>query len=85
VLYPFAVEAAASGTPGLVRAAFVMHRDRRMLVAEVAGDADRTKQRLLERLAWAHVTDVVLVDRIPLDARHNAKVDYPALRRLLGG
>ena len=84
VLYPFAVEAAASGTPGLVRAAFVMHRDRRMLVAEVAGDADRTKQQLLERLAWAQVSDVVIVDRIPLDARHNAKVDYPALRRLLG-
>ena len=83
-LYPFAVEAAASGTPGLLRAAFVMHRDRRMLVAEVAGDAAGMKERLLERLAWAHVGDIVVADRIPLDARHNAKVDYPALRRLLG-
>jgi acyl-CoA synthetase (AMP-forming)/AMP-acid ligase II len=85
VVYPFAVEAAASGTPGLERAAFVMHGDARRLVAEVAGDADRAKQQLLERVAWAHVSDVVIVDRIPLDARHNAKVDYPALRRLLGG
>jgi acyl-CoA synthetase (AMP-forming)/AMP-acid ligase II len=85
VLYPFAVEAAASGTPGLARAAFVMDRGRRVLVAEVAGEAEGTKQRLLERLAWARVGAVVIVDRIPLDARHNAKVDYPALRRLLGG
>ena len=86
VVYPFAVEAAASGTPGLARAAFVMHRDRRVLVAEIASEADgATRQRLLDRLAWAHVSEIVIVDRIPLDARHNAKVDYPALRRLLGG
>jgi acyl-CoA synthetase (AMP-forming)/AMP-acid ligase II len=85
VLYPFAVEASARGTPGLVRAAFVMHRGARLLVAEVVGDADRARPQLLERVAWAHVSDVVIVDRIPLDARHNAKVDYPALRRLLGG
>jgi hypothetical protein len=39
---------------------------------------------LLERLAWAHVAEVLTVPRLPLDARHNAKIDYPALRRMLG-
>ncbi len=84
VVYPFAVEAAASGTPGLTRAAFVLHNGRRVLVAEVSGDAAATKRRLLGRLAWARIAEVAIVPLIPLDARHNAKIDYPALRRMLG-
>jgi hypothetical protein len=43
----------------------------------------RTAAQLRERLAWSRLADVVVVDRIPVDARHNAKVDYPALHRML--
>ena len=38
----------------------------------------------MTRLAWARLADVLAVRRIPVDRRHNAKVDYPALRRMLG-
>jgi olefin beta-lactone synthetase len=37
------------------------------------------------RVPWAQVDRVVVVPRLPMDRRHNAKVDYPALGRLLAG
>lgn len=73
-LYPFAVECAAQPW----RSAFVRHADRRVLVVEP--DAPRD---IKDRLGWAKIAEVRVVGRIPLDKRHNAKVDYPALYRLL--
>lgn len=83
VVYPFAVECAASEIDGVARTALVMHRGRRVLAAQVDGDSTRIRAALLERLAWAHLDDVIVVDRIPVDRRHNAKVEYPALMQLL--
>jgi len=83
VLYPFAVECAASGVDGVERTAFVMHRGQRVLAAELSGDTGRARQRLAERLAWARLHDIVVVPRVPVDRRHNAKVEYGALRELL--
>lgn len=40
-------------------------------------------QRLEEGLAWARLDRIVTVDRIPVDRRHNAKIDYVALAVLL--
>jgi olefin beta-lactone synthetase len=34
--------------------------------------------------AWAQIDEVRCVSALPVDARHNAKIDYPALRRMLG-
>jgi acyl-CoA synthetase (AMP-forming)/AMP-acid ligase II len=85
IVYPFAVEAAASGVPDVNRTAFVLHDGRRVLVVETTGDPESTKARLRERLEWASVADLVTVARIPVDQRHNAKVDYPALHRMLRG
>jgi acyl-CoA synthetase (AMP-forming)/AMP-acid ligase II len=82
VLYPFAVECAADGAAGVGRTAFMMHRGVRVLAAEMSDDPD-VRKALLERLAWARLADVVRVDRIPLDRRHNAKVEYAALAALL--
>jgi acyl-CoA synthetase (AMP-forming)/AMP-acid ligase II len=83
VLYPFAVECAASQIEGVGRTAFVMHRHRRVLAAEISGGSETARVTLLERLAWARLDEVVMVPRVPVDSRHNAKVDYPALLRLL--
>ena len=83
MLYPFAVECAASFVPGLERSALVQHESRRVLVAEMRGDEARLKDELARRLAWAHIADIIVVPRIPVDRRHNAKVDYPALRRMV--
>jgi olefin beta-lactone synthetase len=83
VLYPFAVECAAGDVPGVVRTAFVMHRERRVLVAQIEGDASSIRRKLMDRLEWAQLADVVFVPRIPLDRRHNAKVEYQTLMRML--
>jgi acyl-CoA synthetase (AMP-forming)/AMP-acid ligase II len=81
VAYPFAVECALRMRwPGL-RSAFVAHEGRRVLVVEDAGAPPDAALRAT--LAWTTVDDVVRVRRIPLDGRHNSKVDYPGLRRLL--
>jgi acyl-CoA synthetase (AMP-forming)/AMP-acid ligase II len=84
-VYPFAVECAASGVAGVQRTAFVLHHDRRVLVAELEGPQvpETARAALLECTAWAHVAHVLVVARIPVDKRHNAKVDYPALRAML--
>jgi len=84
ILYPFAVECAASAIPDVRRSAFVEHGGRRVLVIEAGTDAAADlRETLRARLSWARLDDVLLVRRIPVDSRHNAKIDYPALRRLL--
>jgi hypothetical protein len=40
-------------------------------------------RRIRAALPWAEI-DQVLNRKIPLDRRHNAKVDYPALRAGMG-
>ena len=84
VVYPFGVEAAASAHPAVHRSAMVAWRGRRVLLVEPAyplydGELDVLKQSL----AWAHLDEVRVVARLPVDHRHNAKIDYPALHRLL--
>jgi hypothetical protein len=38
---------------------------------------------LKEKLLWAALDEIRIYPRLPVDRRHNAKIDYPALRRLL--
>jgi acyl-CoA synthetase (AMP-forming)/AMP-acid ligase II len=79
-IYPFMVEAALADHPRLARAAFLSHRGKRLLVLELkrkAGTVDM--EALMEALPWAGIDQVVNLPRIPLDRRHNAKIDYPAL------
>ena len=78
VLYPFAVECAAGEHPLVHRAAFVAHKGERLLAIELRRPED-IASGLQQRLAWAQLDRIVTLDRIPLDRRHNAKVDYPAL------
>jgi acyl-CoA synthetase (AMP-forming)/AMP-acid ligase II len=84
MVYPFAVEAAVSAQPAVRRSAMVAWRGQRLLLIEPAyplydGELDTLRQSL----AWAHLDAVRVVPRIPVDRRHNAKVDYPALKKLL--
>jgi acyl-CoA synthetase (AMP-forming)/AMP-acid ligase II len=83
VVYPLAVECAASTVPDLVRSAFVLHRGRRLLVVEVTGDTNQVRADLERQLDWAGIAQITLVPHIPVDGRHNAKVDYPALLQML--
>jgi acyl-CoA synthetase (AMP-forming)/AMP-acid ligase II len=79
-LYPFAVETAACTVPGIRRAALVAYGGKRVLVFEYSDTADEAlaAEELAESLMWARI-DRLRAMKIPLDRRHNAKVDYPAL------
>jgi acyl-CoA synthetase (AMP-forming)/AMP-acid ligase II len=81
-LYPFAAETAVYQDPNVKRAAMVSHQGRRVLAVEYydpskAGDIRAT-------LAWTALDEVRVCASIPVDKRHNAKIDYPALARMLG-
>jgi acyl-CoA synthetase (AMP-forming)/AMP-acid ligase II len=79
-LYPLGVESVALRCPGVHRAAFVGHRGRRVLVLERAPRSPRPDlASLAQDLAWAQVDAILWDDAIPVDTRHNAKVDYREL------
>jgi acyl-CoA synthetase (AMP-forming)/AMP-acid ligase II len=80
VLYPFTVECAASFVAGVRRSAMVAHAGRRVLLLELEAGAPLPS---VEEFGWAGLDEVREVGRIPVDRRHNAKVDYTELRRLL--
>jgi acyl-CoA synthetase (AMP-forming)/AMP-acid ligase II len=83
-LYPFAAECVAMEHSGVRRAAFVNHEGKRLLAIEPHPTfANSAREALRDDLAWAHVADVLEFNRLPVDQRHNAKIDYPALRELL--
>jgi hypothetical protein len=55
-----------------------------VLVVELERNESEEGVTLLQRqLDWARLTDTLVVAEIPVDTRHNAKVDYPALRAML--
>ncbi len=80
IVYPFAVECAARRDPAVRRAALVSHGGKRLLLVE--GEGVNTAA-LKAALAWAMLDEVRIWDALPVDKRHNAKIDYPALRRRL--
>ncbi|GAB4453151.1 MAG: fatty acid CoA ligase family protein [Armatimonadaceae bacterium] len=82
-LHPFAVEVAARQTPGVRRAALVDHRGKRVLLIEAERNQPPQVAELQRTLAWANLDGIRLWREIPMDRRHNAKVDYAALRRCL--
>lgn len=78
--YPFAIECALREAFPNIRTAALTHNGTRTLA--IATDEHRTE---IESAAKAlGIQSVVRIPKIPLDRRHNAKIDYPALRILLG-
>jgi acyl-CoA synthetase (AMP-forming)/AMP-acid ligase II len=86
-LYPFAVEAAAHAIEGITRAALIANDGARLLAIELDRgsneDATRIESTVHRTLSWAHLDSIIRLDTIPVDRRHNAKVDYVALRKKL--
>lgn len=80
-LYPFAVECAAMQTPAIRRAALAAIDGRRVLALEA--EKAVSLEAIGSSLGWAQLDQLVRVDHIPVDKRHNAKVDYTALTREL--
>lgn len=82
LLYPFAVECVAMSFPFIRRSAFVLLESRRVLVIESSGSEEDHSQ-LSAALKWAGVEEVRKLKHLPVDARHNAKINYPRLKQLL--
>lgn len=84
VLFPFAVECAAQQQPGVHRAALVGYKERRLLIVEPEPNSASLDLSPLRRaLEWALLDEILIWKQIPVDKRHNAKIDYPALRARL--
>jgi acyl-CoA synthetase (AMP-forming)/AMP-acid ligase II len=79
-VYPFAVECALDREPGIQRAAFLSVGKKRVLAVEKKESCGEIS---FDSLEWAHIDRVVLCKKIPVDKRHNAKIDYPALYRIV--
>ena len=58
----------------------VEHRLR--LAQRVVLDADE-RRALMQSLAWAGIDRIRAYPGLPVDRRHNAKIDYDALHRLM--
>lgn len=80
-LYPFAAEVAASAHPAVARSALIAADGKRLLAVETTGASSLAE---LRGALPVEIDELRELPRIPLDGRHNAKVDYPALRRALG-
>lgn len=83
-LYPMGVEQAAMRNPCIGNAAMISHRGQRVLVVTLKDPkAQPDFNTLLKSLSFANVDAIRIVKRMPLDQRHQSKVDYALLRKLL--
>lgn len=81
-LHPFAVECAARLVIPGRRTVLAGHRGQRILLVDDRLET-RERQALDEALRWALLDRIIDDAKIPLDRRHNSKVDYAALPALL--
>ena len=85
-VYPFQVEYAVSAVRGVRRAALIEKDGDRVLVLETSGREFRNNcAEAAKCVAQFDIDRIVTMHRIPVDRRHDAKVDYPALNQLLDG
>jgi acyl-CoA synthetase (AMP-forming)/AMP-acid ligase II len=83
-LYPFAVECAAIEQPGVRRAAAISDNGRRILAVQLYHrGTTEDLVRLKQAFAWAGIDEVQVYESLPVDKRHNAKIDYPTLSRIV--
>lgn len=81
-LYPFAVECAAHYHEGIKRCAAISHKAKRLLILEPHQGKKLDISHIKHSLAWAELDSILLMS-LPVDKRHNAKIDYPRLRKQL--
>ncbi len=83
-LYPFTVECVAQTYPFVRRSAFLGKDNQRFLAIEYSRDLSKAEHdEILHALDWAYIDRLIPLKKIPVDKRHNAKVDYPALWSLI--
>ncbi len=80
-IYPFTVECAAQFIPGISRTALIEHKGKRTLFIE--SDKKQGINTLLKTFNWAKLEKIIQLKNIPVDKRHNAKIDYTELHKKL--
>ena len=84
VLYPFPVECSAQQFPEIRRTALLSLRGQRTLIIEPKNRWAAIDTSIIKRtLSWAQLDSIKVLSSIPLDNRHNSKVDYTVLRKNL--
>lgn len=83
LIYPFAVECALRELFPGIRMAAIDWRGRRTLVLEKSCASDKL-EAIRSKASEFGMNEFVCLEFLPMDRRHNAKIDYPALRRMLG-
>ncbi|MDJ0707082.1 MAG: AMP-binding protein [Leptolyngbyaceae cyanobacterium MO_188.B28] len=82
LLYPFPVECVAQHHPGIRRAALLPYQGKRILLVELRQSKGKSSlPELQQSLHWAELDTIQVCRKIPMDRRHNAKVDYSAVFR----
>jgi acyl-CoA synthetase (AMP-forming)/AMP-acid ligase II len=77
VMHALRIEAALAAEPAVARAAFLQHGDQRLLVIEPAdSDTPVPFDRIAAHIAFASPDAIAVIERMPMDARHAAKIDY---------
>jgi acyl-CoA synthetase (AMP-forming)/AMP-acid ligase II len=87
-LYPLMVEAAIDSLPGIKTSALVTHAARPNGELAVEPENEANRKTLPAVLIWLKEHDLAslpvrVVQKIPVDGRHNSKVDRPTLRKNL--
>ncbi len=82
IAYPFAVETAARQFEQIRQAAFCQVGEERILVIE-SGVSPAEARALLKALIGRFHVDRLIFAPVPMDTRHNAKVNYPELYKRL--
>jgi acyl-CoA synthetase (AMP-forming)/AMP-acid ligase II len=82
-VYPFGIESAARLLAGVQRAAYVAHQGDRVLAVEPPPDESPPSLEHFREALPEPIDAAVTLDAMPVDRRHNAKIDYPALQSQL--
>jgi long-subunit acyl-CoA synthetase (AMP-forming) len=82
-LEPLRLECALSFEEGVVRSALASSRAERVLFVQPQRGCRIDGESFKARYAWAHIDAVRCLSRLPVDRRHNAKLDYEALRKMI--
>lgn len=81
-IYPFGIECAAMAHPAVSRCALVLHRNQVTLFVE-GEESESTLSELRILLKDRPLEEIAFLVHIPVDKRHNAKIDYPELLKVL--
>jgi olefin beta-lactone synthetase len=84
-LYPLQVEGVIQNYPAIRRSAVVNHQGERILLVELDRQRafDLNWEEVGQYAASMQIKTVKVCRHLPVDQRHNAKIDYPTLMKLL--